>query len=100
MEKVKKIIFVHKELCPYCDRADALLKRFLEKNKDVLLEEHNYSNGLTKEEVSELVNAPHLITTLPQISFVFENEGEDELRYVGGYSDLVTFLEEEMKFDW
>ena len=67
-----------KDMCPYCDRAKALLKQ-----KGIEFEERNIGNGWSKEQLLESVPSAR---TVPQIFL----DGQ----HVGGYDDLVKHFKE------
>ena len=67
-----------KDMCPYCERAKALLKQ-----KGVQYEERKVGGGYTREQLLESVpNAK----TVPQIFL--------DDKYIGGYDDLVKYYSE------
>lgn len=67
-----------KDMCPYCERAKALLKQ-----KGVQYEERKIGGGYTKEQLLESVpNA----RTVPQIFL--------DGTLIGGYDDLVKYYSE------
>lgn len=70
-----------KDMCPYCDRAKALLKQ-----KGIEFEERKIGNGWSKEQLLESVPTAR---TVPQIFL-------DEL-HIGGYDDLVKHFKQEQK---
>lgn len=67
-----------KDMCPYCDRAKALLKQ-----KGIEFEERKIGGGWTKEQLLESVPSAR---TVPQI-FLGEN-------HIGGHDDLVKYFKE------
>ena len=67
-----------KDMCPYCDRAKALLKQ-----KNIEFEERKIGNGWSKEQLLESVPSAR---TVPQIFL----DGQ----HVGGYDDLVKHFKE------
>ena len=67
-----------KDLCPYCDRAKALLKQ-----KGIEFEERKIGSGWSKEQLLESVPTAR---TVPQIFL-----GE---QHIGGYDDLVKYFNE------
>ena len=77
-----KIIIYTKEICPYCNRAKALLQR-----KEASFEEIKVTNDEIKEQMIKKANGR---LTVPQI-FIDDY-------HVGGYDDLHA-LEAEGKLD-
>jgi len=67
-----------KDMCPYCDRAKALLKQ-----KGIEFEERKIGNGWSREQLLESVPSAR---TVPQIFL----DGQ----HVGGYDDLVKHFKE------
>jgi glutaredoxin 3 len=75
----KKTIVWSRDMCPYCDRAKALLK-----SSGITFEERNLSTGdWTKEQLLEVVPDAR---TVPQI-FMHGT-------YVGTYTDLQRYYED------
>lgn len=67
-----------KDLCPYCDRAKALLKQ-----KGIEFEERKIGSGWTKEQLLESVPTAR---TVPQIFL--------DGKLIGGHDDLVKYFKE------
>lgn len=73
-----KALVWSKDMCPYCDRAKALLKQ-----KGIEFEERKIGSGWSKEQLLESVPTAR---TVPQIFL-----GE---QHIGGYDDLVKYFNE------
>lgn len=73
-----KALVWSKDMCPYCDRAKALLKQ-----KGIAFEERKIGSGWSKEQLLESVPTAR---TVPQIFL-----GE---QHIGGYDDLVKYFNE------
>ena len=73
-----KALVWSKDLCPYCDRAKALLKQ-----KDIEFEERKIGSGWTKEQLLESVPTAR---TVPQIFL--------DGKLIGGHDDLVKYFNE------
>jgi len=67
-----------KDMCPYCDRAKALLKQ-----KGIQYEERKIGGGYTKEQLLESVPTAK---TVPQIFL--------DGKLIGGHDDLVKYFNE------
>ena len=73
-----KALVWSKDMCPYCDRAKALLKQ-----KDIEFEERKIGSGWTKEQLLESVPTAR---TVPQIFL--------DGKLIGGHDDLVKYFNE------
>lgn len=73
-----KAVIWSKDLCPYCDRAKALLKQ-----KGIQYEERKIGGGYTKEQLLESVPTAK---TVPQIFL--------DGKLIGGHDDLVKYFNE------
>lgn len=73
-----KALVWSKDMCPYCERAKALLKQ-----KGIQFEERKIGSGWTKEQLLESVPTAR---TVPQIFL------DDKL--IGGHDDLVKYFSE------
>ena len=73
-----KALVWSKDLCPYCDRAKALLKQ-----KGIEFEERKIGSGWTKEQLLESVPTAR---TVPQIFL--------DGKLIGGHDDLVKYFNE------
>ena len=73
-----KALVWSKDLCPYCDRAKALLKQ-----KNIEFEERKIGSGWTKEQLLESVPTAR---TVPQIFL--------DGKLIGGHDDLVKYFNE------
>ena len=80
-----KVEIYTKPSCPYCIQAKILLK-----NKNVEIVEHTIGiNNITKETVQQLVNNLGLTTEVRTVPQIFLHK-EDQVVYIGGYTDLVA----------
>ena len=73
-----KALIWSKDMCPYCDRAKALLTQ-----KGIQYEERKIGAGWTKQQLLESVPTAR---TLPQIYL--------DDKYIGGHDDLVKYFNE------
>ena len=73
-----KALVWSKDMCPYCDRAKALLKK-----KGIEFEERKIGSGWTKEQLLESVPSAR---TVPQIFL--------DGKLIGGHDDLVKYFNE------
>lgn len=73
-----KALVWSKDLCPFCDRAKALLKQ-----KGIEFEERKIGSGWTKEQLLESVPTAR---TVPQIFL--------DGKLIGGHDDLVKYFNE------
>ena len=73
-----KALVWSKDMCPYCDRAKALLKQ-----KGIQYEERKIGSGYTKEQLLESVPTAK---TVPQIFL--------DGKLIGGHDDLVKYFNE------
>ena len=74
-----KALVWSKDMCPYCDRAKALLKQ-----KGIEFEERKLGSGWTKEQLLESVPTAR---TIPQIFL----DGD----YIGGFAELKAKFDRE-----
>ena len=77
-----KFVVFRRDNCPFCDSAVDFLK---EKNKDFKIVDFNDDQITILKEIQDMYNWK----TVPMI---FRREGND-IKFIGGYSDLVEFLE-------
>ena len=73
-----KALVWSKDMCPYCDRAKALLSQ-----KGIEIEERKIGRGWTKEQLLESVPTAR---TVPQIFL--------DGKLIGGHDDLVKYFNE------
>lgn len=73
-----KALVWSKDMCPYCERAKALLKQ-----KGIQYEERKIGGGWTKEQLLESVPTAR---TVPQIFL--------DGKLIGGHDDLVKYFNE------
>lgn len=73
-----KALVWSKDMCPYCDRAKALLKQ-----KGIEFEERKIGSGWTREQLLESVPTAR---TVPQIFL--------DDKHIGGHDDLVKYFNE------
>jgi len=78
---VRFVVFIRRD-CPFCINAENTLR---EKNKDFKIVDFNDDQITILKEIQDMYNWK----TVPMI---FRREGND-IKFIGGYSDLVEFLE-------